>query len=411
MPGSTRRKSTLVLFTLAALLAASLRAQTDAAPTEISPELELAASGASPAAAIAPNGNALLAWLDHGVRARQLKANGSLGVVRFVRNSGRPASELRAGASANGFVLVWQEFGADDESHLLARRLRADGTPRGTSASEIALPGIDSTLDLGVAADGRFAVLFTDTRPLGDDAVSATARLQRFASDGRRLGSPLRLAGGSLPLDERTLRSGGVAAGADFIAAGWTAFTGCDGAGSPDLRAAVARVPWSGASSQTVATFADGHGCDGGPLLQGLLPSEVGTLAVLSGHNQNFQRFDPTSGEPTGARTVFSDQPQPACEESACTRLVAVAGDANGRFASVWETADDDGYVVSVQLRGREGQERSEVIQLNDTPSARATHPAVVLASNGVAHVIWEQAVDEELESPAAIHLRSVRFR
>jgi hypothetical protein len=411
MPGSTRRKPTLVLFTLAALLAPSLRAQADAAPTEISPELELAASGASPAAAIAPNGNALLAWLDHGVRARQLKANGTLGALRSVRDTGRPASELRAGSSANGFVLVWQELGANDESHVLAQRLRADGTPRAASVKEIALPNIESTLDLGVSADGRFAVLFTDTRPLGDDAVSATARLLRFAADGRRLGSPLRLAGGSRPLDERELRSGGVAAGADFIAAGWTSLTGCDGPGSPDVQAAVARATWNGSSSQTVATFADGHACDGGPLLQGLLPSDVGTLAVLSGHTQNFQRFDPATGDPSGARTVFADQPQPACEDSVCTRLVGVAGDANGRFASVWETADDDGYVVSVQLRGREGQERSEVIQLNETPSARATHPAVVLASNGVAHVVWEQAVDEDMESPAAIHLRSVRFR
>ena len=125
----------------------------------------------------------------------------------------------------------------------------------------------------------------------GEDGASALVRLARFQADGRRIGSILRLAGGERPLEEQTRFAGGVAASDGFVLAGSSSFSGCEGEGSEEIRAAVALVPWDASRAQSSTAFVDGRECDGGPVLKGLLPSDIGALAILDGHNQNLQRF------------------------------------------------------------------------------------------------------------------------
>jgi hypothetical protein len=395
---------------LVCALAAAGRAADSPASIELSPEIEVTTAGAAPAVDLAANGNGLVAWLDQGVRASTLSVNGDIGTPRQYRQTSRDLDSLQVGASDSGrFVLVWQEADSEDRHHLFSLRLRADGQAGGGSLREFAQLQDAASVALGVAPDGRFGVLFTDERQLPDGEPSATARLGRFAADGRPLGPPVRLAGGKEALSARRLAAGGVAAQAGMLVAGWSATSSCAGEEGGERRAAVARLGWEGASPSTVAQFADGRDCDGGPRLAALLPSDVGALAILAGHNRNLQRFDAATGLPRGPRTVFAGGEEAPCPAAgACRTLAAAAGDARGRFAVVWEEELDGEHALTVQLFGRQGEARSEVVLISDRTTRRAMHPAAALAANGTLVVVWEQAANLELQP--AIHLRRIRF-
>ncbi len=379
---------------------------------DLAPVIELAADGSHPTIATSPEGNTLIAWLADGIATRRLRANGDLGATVDLHATNRSLGALRAGAGASGFVLAWREI--DDEgARVFTQRVRPNGAAAAGGPREIARPLFDPTVALGVAPDGRYAVLFTDARPIGENGeqgASVLVRLARFDAGGRRIGSILRLAGGERPIEEQTRIAAGVAAGNGFVLAGSTAFSGCDGEGTEEIRSAVALVPWQSTHPQSTTAFADGRDCAGGPVLIGLLPSRIGALAVLAGHNQNLQRFDPATGAPHGPRKVFAELPTPACEGGACTTLAAVAGDGRGRFVAVWEKQHGEEYNVAVQLRGREGGAQTELIPINDAPSLRPTNPAVTMTDNGMVRIVWEQADDADFDVPAAIHLRLVKF-
>jgi hypothetical protein len=407
VPG--RRRARLVTAAVLALVAlgASLgRAQTEA-PISLSPVVPVTLDGTYPAVALAASGNGLVAWATdcEGVMVRRLQSDGALGPPRFWRDPFTEIRHVRAGADAAGnFVLAWQESAADGSGFgILAQRLRRDGEPRGALLRVNQLAAGDQTdPQLGVAPDGRFAVVFADERRSGS-AVAPVLRLARFAANGARLGPPrpLPTAGAATPL------SGGVVAGESFLAAGWTEVESCGGAGE-DVRARVARVEWADASARLAASFGDGLSCAGGPLLAGLLGSGPGPLAILAGHTYNLQRFDPASVAPLGERTVFSALH--GCAANACEVLAAVGGDPRGRFVAVWERRESssggDRFFLSIQLFGRDGRARRGPIVVTDEPSVRPSRPAVALAGNGTVHVLWEYAPDAA--TPPAILLRTV---
>jgi hypothetical protein len=410
----TRKTASVIASTvcLSVVLAAA-----DGQALTLSPEIELAAEGFQPAIATAAEGNTLITWLTggfgtpHHVAIRRLRGSGELEEATELSAPG--TGELRAGAGGSGFVLTWWDSSSEGP-RVFTQRVRANGSPVAGGPRAIVRSHLEPpTLALGVAPDGRYAVLFTDARALGEEgAVSATVRLARFQADGRRIGSIVRLAGGERSLEEQTRIAGGVAVGDEFVLAGSTAFSGCESEGSPDVRAAVARVPWTGSGAPAVTSFADGRDCDGGPVLAGLLSSRFGPLAVLSGHNYNLQRFDAASGTPVGARRVFAELENPACEGGLCRSLAAIAGDGRGRFVLAWEIRDQDGtYTLAVQLRGRDGGEQSDFIVVNDEASLRPTRPALTLTDNGTVRVVWEHAEDPDIqEKAAAIHMRVVKI-
>ncbi len=373
------------------------------------PVIELAPEGAHPAIARSRRGHGLVAWAveNAGLCVRRLRAGGGVGRVReVIEPSQGSLSDLEAGADATGnFVLAWS---ATDPAHttadVLAQRLRPNGEAQGGPIRvSLRAEGLQSDPRLGVAPDGRFAVLY---RNAADGTPSAVAlRLARFTADGLRLGPPR-----ALPIAARgTPLSGGVAAGS-FVAAGWTDVRDCATSGE-EIRARVARLPWSGGGTAAVTEFADGRVCDGGPVMVDILESDHGPLAIFAGHNYNLQRFDPASGAPVGRRTVFAEPLD--CSAAFCETLAAAAGDSAGRFVAIWQRREridgEDRYTLSAQLFGREGRPRHLApVAVTEAFSLRDPRPAAAFAAGGALEVVWEHAAASD--GAAQILLRRLEF-
>jgi hypothetical protein len=401
----------LALLGVALLVAAAPAAPSGPEPMVQgpSPILEIAPAGSYPAIARTAAGAKLVAWAtpDGGVAARRLRGDGSLAPVNELSDGDFPASQLQAAGDASGnFVVVWQETLPEGGTRVVGRRVRPDGHPRGT----VFRPFRPSPVHLqanprvGMSPDGHFAVLAVDLETQPDGSVLYSLRLARFAPGGASLGRNKSAA----PGPGTGLFSGGLAATDAVVGLGWTSHQSC--AGSGEVRSHVAWLTWSGTPVGRSTNFGDGLNCAGGPRLVALLPSDVGALAVLQGHNSNLQRFQPEGGSPQGPRTVFDPSP-PCWAPYSCRELVAAAGDPRGSFATLRELTYEGEVSLTASFYGREGLARSEEIDLSDGFLAQPTHASAVMSPNGTLDVVFEYAPDGGQARQTPIVLRTVSLR
>lgn len=166
----------------------------------------------TPAVAASSAGVFLVVWADnravapdvtgYAVRARRFDADGQpLDAADFVVNrltTGDQSQPVVAATPDGGFLVAWRDTSrtAPDTSvaAIRARRVDADGT---LAANDILVnsttPNDQTEPALAVAADGRWAVSFTDASLTAGDTTGTQVRLRLFGADDTPAGPDARL--------------------------------------------------------------------------------------------------------------------------------------------------------------------------------------------------------------------------
>lgn len=156
----------------------------------------------NPTVAASTNGTFLVAWADnraiapdasgYSIRARRFATNGTpVDVQDFLLNvttSSDQTTPVAAATPDGGFLIAWRDYSrrAPDASSgaVRARRIRPDGT---LAPAEIDVnsttSGDQSEPALAVAADGRWAISFTDASLQGGDAAGTQVRVRHYTSN------------------------------------------------------------------------------------------------------------------------------------------------------------------------------------------------------------------------------------
>jgi len=158
----------------------------------------------TPAVAIAPSGNVVVAWVtandgDCDIAGRMFNRQGQPLTDEFEVSASPGAQSMPSiGMNAAGdFVIVWTSWtGADyvGSSYVIGRMYRADGTPRGEEFSIGELSNADWP-DVVMESSGGFLVTWirmgdTYNRPYGEYIM-----YRRFNSDGSPAGNAVQVTG------------------------------------------------------------------------------------------------------------------------------------------------------------------------------------------------------------------------
>lgn len=300
-------------------------------------------------------------------------------------------------ASDGGFVVAWQSYGSasgdHDEQSVQARRFAADGEPLGAQFQVNGYTtGHQYDVDVAVAPDGRFVVVWQSDGSSGGDTSLRSIQARRFAADGTPAGSEFQVntyttssqsnpavaiapggqfvvvwnSSGSSGGDDsgysvqgRRFAANGLPAGPDFQLNSYTPGP----QGSPD----VALLPGGG----FVATWSS-YGSGG---------SDVASLSI------QVRRFA-SDGDPIGADVQVNShtpghQQQPA---------VAVAPD--GRFVIAWDSqtssgSDDSASSVQARRFAADGAALGAEFQVNTYTAGYQDGAAVAIDGRGDFVVAW----------------------
>lgn len=137
------------------------------------------------AVAMAADGDAVAVWSEELVaggqrlRAQRIGPNGTRGSIVTIATGG-PTDARVAMDAEGGFIIAWEDADADQDG-VFYRRYAADGTALDASAqaANVTTTGIQSNVDIAIAADGDFAIAWQ-----GPDGTGSGVFMRRFAADG-----------------------------------------------------------------------------------------------------------------------------------------------------------------------------------------------------------------------------------
>lgn len=385
------------------------------------PELVLNSKKAGPQwqvdVATAANGNFIAVWTSGGrdgtpsnVIARVFSANGNPRTPEIPVSSADRGlqSHPAVAASANGdFVVVWQSQQASS-SRIRGQLFTADGKRVG---KHFTLPNPNygynpqSEPDVARAADGRFAVVWTELRGFvepPDFWPLSNIFVRRFTADGRPIARPFLV---SAAMEEG---SGGVefepavamnASGAFVIC--WTDVSTDPSANAVDDIYAALFSP----QGRDIASFYVN------PEDTSIRFQNNATVAMANdGGFVVVWEDDAADGDPEdfsnstgirGQRYAADHSPQgetfhvnTTLEGSQISPSVALAPD--GGFLVVWGSPQDgDGAGIVARRFAADGTPLSDEILLNDYTVGPQSLPAVAISPNGRGGVVW-QSMDRD---------------
>jgi hypothetical protein len=350
------------------------------------PEVTVAATGASqPAIARDGQGRGVVAWIASTGELWARRLTQEVPGVAFHVNSvssGNLTSPKVAMDATGGFIVVWEDDTPTMRAptFLRGQLFRGDGRRRGTELG-LSPKSIGAYHpQVAMAGDGRFVVGYEQST--WDPAQ--VVRLAAFSAGGGRLGKPIVMAQNG----QLTNLVGAVSASTNSLAIGWTEFTPCQ-SNPIDPVSAVATFSWSLAQMGDVERLANDNPCIDGPQVVALPGSSLGPLGIFVGRRYSIQRFSDLDGARVGPRTNVAELP--GCTQSACERVVAVAGDSRGRFVFIWERFVNGHFELFAEQYGREGTLRAEEFDVSEAPSTSTEQPAAAFSSDGTLVVTWRR--------------------
>lgn len=315
-----------------------------------------------------------------GVFARLYTAVGAPVGGEFQVNewtTGSQEQPVVAADASGGFVVVWQSQGQDGSANgIVARRFGGTGVPDG---AEFAVNEFTTGNQMGPAVagapDGTFVVAWSS-----------------YEQDGDFFGVFARRFPGAAP------------AGAEFQVNTWTTGAQYDPAVAMDPDGDFV-VVWDGPSQfgDDVAVLGRPYSSDGDPLgefqANGYTPglqyrAEVavrpaGDLVVVwngEGFGDSMgifaRRFD-AAGAPAGGEFIVN------MDTDGLQYHSAIAADADGSFAIVWQGRDESSYGILAAQFGPDGARVGGDTPVNTYTTSEQGRPGVAMLANGDFVVVW----------------------
>jgi hypothetical protein len=369
----------------AALLACLLctlapaQAQVTAGPEEL-----LSLHGSQPAIAVDDRGRFVVVWTEKHAGNLDIvgtllpRDGGSPGPVFPVNadTAGTQKSPVVA-IGPDGFLVAW-ENGEVGRENVFGQAFTLDGARKGVP-HRLSRSTAGPQLDLDVAAldSGGYVAVWSDRSAFPSEVVA-----RRLSAEGTPRGPEM-----PMPLDGEYAQGGAVTAYPGGFVVGWSEGVDCSAGRPSGGLAAVSRFDDTArrvGKVYRVGSFA----CGANVSLVSLQGSSAGALAILwSAEGYFAQRFNPSSGDLAGR--LIPLRKGPVCVNGRCEFLLTAAMDDRGRFVVAWEVIGPEGADSFFQVYTARGRALTEPIPISTVPFTNFETLTLALANDGTLAVAW----------------------